>query len=150
MKEYFLELFKYNSWANERVFESLAQFESPPEKAVELLSHIYNSQEIWLSRIKARKAGAENPWQKHSFEKCIELLRQCGDEWFSFLNNLKIGEENAEFEYRNTKGEKFNNKIKDAIIQVINHSTYHRAQIASLVRNAGGNPAVTDYIVFKR
>ena len=35
-------------------------------------------------------------------------------------------------------------------MQVINHSTYHRAQIAQKVKALGGKPAVTDYIVYQR
>jgi uncharacterized damage-inducible protein DinB len=48
------------------------------------------------------------------------------------------------------KGEKFANTIKDIVVHVINHSTYHRAQIAQLVKQSGGEPAKTDYIVYQR
>jgi len=48
------------------------------------------------------------------------------------------------------EGEKLANNIKDIVVHVINHSTYHRAQIALLVRQSGGEPAKTDYIVYQR
>jgi uncharacterized damage-inducible protein DinB len=48
------------------------------------------------------------------------------------------------------KGEKFANTIKDIIVHVINHSKYHRAQIAQLISLSGGEPAKTDYIVYQR
>ncbi|MDO8549036.1 MAG: DinB family protein [Ignavibacteria bacterium] len=52
--------------------------------------------------------------------------------------------------YRNTKGDEYQNRLSDIITHVINHSSYHRGQIALLVRNAGGIPAVTDYIAYRR
>jgi len=33
---------------------------------------------------------------------------------------------------------------------MINHSTYHRAQIALLVKSSNGEPAKTDYIFYQR
>jgi len=56
----------------------------------------------------------------------------------------------ARVEYKNAAGEKYTNSVKDIITHVINHSTYHRAQIAQLIRQSGGEPAKTDYIVYQR
>ncbi|WP_209331385.1 DinB family protein [Lunatimonas salinarum] len=33
---------------------------------------------------------------------------------------------------------------------IVNHSTYHRGQIATLFRESGLQPVVTDYIMLKR
>jgi uncharacterized damage-inducible protein DinB len=125
MKQLFLNLFEYNFWGNSRTLISLKQFDSPPAKAVELISHITNSQLIWLARVKQHPAEHENPW-------------------------ISEGSEDSEVIYKNTKGEEYRNKISDIILQVISHSHYHRGQIAFLVRQAGGIPALTDYIASKR
>jgi uncharacterized damage-inducible protein DinB len=44
----------------------------------------------------------------------------------------------------------FSNDIKSIIFHVINHSTYHRGQIASEFKQNGLDPMVTDYILYKR
>jgi uncharacterized damage-inducible protein DinB len=52
--------------------------------------------------------------------------------------------------YQNTKGEAYQNTIKDIMFHIINHSSYHRGQVMMLVRNAGLEPIPTDYILTKR
>jgi uncharacterized damage-inducible protein DinB len=34
------------------------------------------------------------------------------------------------------------------MVNVVNHSTYHRGQVASMLRQLGGKPAATDYVLF--
>lgn len=38
--------------------------------------------------------------------------------------------------------------LRDTIAQVVLHTTYHRAQVATRVRELGGEPALTDYIAW--
>ena len=52
--------------------------------------------------------------------------------------------------YNNTKGEASVNSVRDILFHVINHSTYHRGQIATEFRQNGLDPLVTDYIYYKR
>lgn len=52
--------------------------------------------------------------------------------------------------YTNTKGQGFSNSIKEMFFHIINHSTYHRAQIATELRLCGVEPINTDYIFYKR
>ena len=52
--------------------------------------------------------------------------------------------------YKNSKGIEFSNTVQDVIFHVINHSTYHRAQIASDLKANGIEPINTDYIFYKR
>jgi uncharacterized damage-inducible protein DinB len=40
--------------------------------------------------------------------------------------------------------------VEDILAQLFGHSSYHRGQIAMLVRAAGGEPAVTDLIYWCR
>ncbi|MGE5798317.1 MAG: DinB family protein [Ignavibacteria bacterium] len=150
MKQLFLNLFEYDFWANSRTLNSLKQFDSPPAKAVELISHIINSQLIWLARIKQHPTEHEKPWKVYKLQECSDHLQKSNREWAGFINNLSEGSEDSEVFYKNTKGEEYRNKISDIILQVISHSHYHRGQIAFLVRQAGGIPALTDYIASKR
>jgi uncharacterized damage-inducible protein DinB len=143
-------MFKYNLWANERVFNSLNEFKNPPDKAVELFSHIIASQIIWIDRIQANPAKHKTSWQKFSLSEINELYKNINGEWVKFVSNSTDADIEKEIEYQNTIGERFRNKIKDVITHVLNHSTYHRGQIASIVRKEGGVPAVTDYIAYKR
>jgi uncharacterized damage-inducible protein DinB len=53
-------------------------------------------------------------------------------------------------EYRNSAGVPFHTSVADMLAQAALHGSYHRGQIALLVRQGGGTPAVTDYIAFVR
>jgi uncharacterized damage-inducible protein DinB len=52
-------------------------------------------------------------------------------------------------QYSNSKGQPFKNSAGDILFQVINHSTYHRGQIATEFRQSGLEPLLTDYIYYK-
>ena len=63
------------------------------------------------------------------------------------LNETTLSEE---IFYKTMKGDQFSNTVSDVLFHLVNHSTYHRGQIASIFRKADVQPAVTDFIVYKR
>lgn len=63
MKEYFINLFKYEAWANKEVSDCLISISEPPEKALSLMSHIINAQVIWLSRITGKTIDVNSVWK---------------------------------------------------------------------------------------
>jgi uncharacterized damage-inducible protein DinB len=46
-------------------------------------------------------------------------------------------------------GKQFTNTVQEILFQVINHSTYHRGQIATAFKKAGIEPLSTEYISYK-
>jgi uncharacterized damage-inducible protein DinB len=52
--------------------------------------------------------------------------------------------------YRTSAGDQFTTSLRDILIHVALHGTYHRGQIAAAVRAGGDTPASTDYIHFVR
>ena len=149
LRDYFVHLFKYNDWATRQTAESIVNLKKNNNKSEELLSHIISAQKIWLNRILGRNTVID-PWHKLTQEDWIPQSIPITAEWINLLESFKENDFERRIEYTNTKGEKFFNTVKDIIVQVINHSTYHRAQIAQLVRQSGGEPAKTDYIVYQR
>lgn len=67
-----------------------------------------------------------------------------------FLRGLTDDDLERPLSYRNLKGEDFTQPLVDQLVHVVNHSTYHRGQIATLSRQAGFPAPATDLIVFKR
>jgi uncharacterized damage-inducible protein DinB len=149
LRDYFVHLFKYNDWATRQTAESIVKLKKKNNKSEELLSHIISAQKIWLNRILGRNTVID-PWHKLTQEDWIKQSIPITAEWINLLESFKENDFERRIEYTNTKGEKFFNTVKDIIVQVINHSTYHRAQIAQLVRQSGGEPAKTDYILYQR
>ena len=149
LKDHFIHLFKYNDWATRNTANSLKGLEKKDERLGDLLSHIVSAQKLWLNRALEREILVK-PWDKLSVQECISQSTSVTAEWVNMLENFTDKDLDKRIKYTNTKGEKFINTIRDIVIQVINHSTYHRAQIAQKIRALGEIPAVTDYIVYQR
>lgn len=149
MLEHLIHLFKYNNWATEKTANSIINLDEILPGAVKLLSHIIAAQEIWLNRITGTQSNI-NLWDNFIIDESILKSASLTNQWI----NLFEGRDNSFLEkrihYKNSSGENFESSIKDIATQVLNHSTYHRAQIALLVRQANGTPAITDYIVYQR
>ena len=115
------------------------------EKCLSLQSHIINVHKIWNARIISIENIYER-WQLHPINDFAELDNE------NFHTSVRILEQfdiNALVKYSNSKGQVFNNSIRDLLFQIINHSTYHRAQVATEFRQSGIEPLLTDYIFYK-
>jgi len=148
MQNHFINLFQYNDWANEQIFSALASIQSPPEKILELLSHTILSQETWLGRV--RDSYDNVFWKLLPLEELRQRSNKSTNDWLGLLNNPVENDLEKEYQYRNTKGIEAVSKLKDIITHLINHSTYHRAQINLLLRQNSLEPVQTDYIFYKR
>ena len=149
LRDHFIHLFKYNDWATRTTANSLSGLEKKDERLGDLLSHIVSAQKLWLNRVLKREIVV-SPWDRLTVQECISQSTAVTAEWVNLLENYTDKDLDKRIDYTNTKGDKYINTIRDIIMQVINHSTYHRAQIAQRVKALGGKPAVTDYIVYQR
>lgn len=146
MKEKLIDLFEYTYHFNQEMIKIISENTSKiDEKTISLINHTLNAQQVWNSRILGEKSF--EVWQINPFENLQEINHQ------NFQNSIRIVE-NSDFdqkiEYQNSKGTKFENSIFEILFQAINHSTYHRGQINSLLKQNGIEPVLTDYIFYKR
>jgi uncharacterized damage-inducible protein DinB len=149
MKQHFIHLFEYNDWANKATAASINETIGVDVKAISIFGHIINAQKLWLSRILGQ-ANNINPWENLSLDEAIILSSQNTKDWQSFLKEMTETDFDVNIKYVNSKGESYTSTIKQILTQTINHATYHRGQIASIVRQSGGKPAFTDYIIYVR
>lgn len=146
MKPFFDELLDYTFHFNNRIIEVLTHTATVPEKSVLLLNHTINAQEIWNARIQEvycatgvweiRPTGALAALNGINYENSKQIT-----ETFDFDKKIL---------YTNSKGDSFENTVKDMLFHMVNHSTYHRGQIAVDFKANGLTPLVTDYIFYKR
>jgi uncharacterized damage-inducible protein DinB len=81
---------------------------------------------------------------------CEALLEENQAAYAALLNRLGEGDLARIASYKNSKGVAYRTSYLDILTHVAFHSAYHRGQVASAVREAGGEPAYTDYIVWER
>jgi uncharacterized damage-inducible protein DinB len=142
-------MFEYNHWATGESVKLVVKEKPDNKRIFELLSHIINSQRIWLKRV-LQSDVIPDPWEMHSLHECAELSKQITTDWIIFLEGLDKEDLDRMIEYKNNKGEGWQNTIGDIVAHIINHSTYHRAQIAQLLRQSGKKSPKTDYIAYQR
>jgi uncharacterized damage-inducible protein DinB len=146
MIDQFRKNFEYDYWANDKFLKALAEMVQPPEKAVQILAHILFAWDVWLARLmKEDLSRFTNPNPPYSLTECRQKLDQLHEKWKDYLAHLKPESLCEKFIYSNTQGKRFEQGIQNILVHVVNHSHYHRGQLATLVAQAGGNRPSTDY-----
>lgn len=151
-------LFDYTEWANTRMTAELLAFsEEQLDRNIpsslptirETLAHIFSAEWIWLRRWKGESPTVAPPWDGGIASLVAEYgyLRSERAELLRSLTDEDLG---RAISYRTIKGDPFTQPLGELFLHVVNHSTYHRGQLTTMIRQAGGTPPGTDYIVFVR
>jgi uncharacterized damage-inducible protein DinB len=133
-------LFDYDDWANREEVTRLRGIGSPP--ALRLLNHIIGTQWLWLARIRSERPKMA-VWPELTLDQAEAELDPLRDAWRETLRDVDRA---TSIEYRNSKGEPWSSTIEDVLVHVVMHGSYHRGQIATIVRQGGETPAYTDFI----
>lgn len=136
-------------WANRRTLASLEALDPAPEQARRWFAHVLAAEELWLARLEER-AAVLPVWPDADLEDLSGWIRRNADGFAEYLRAHGSAGPDAEITYTNSRGHSHRTRVRDVLIHVIAHGTYHRGQIAAAVRSAGGTPAVTDYVFYAR
>ena len=148
MKEYFLKLYQYNVWSNDRVLHCLQRQQVSDEKILSVMGHVVVAQFLWLHRIIALPPPDVKLWGQYSLEQLISMESDASKQWLEFIE--KTDNFNRELTYTNYVGEPYVNNVEMIMIHLVNHSSYHRGQIAMMLRQKGLEPINTDFITYDR
>lgn len=156
-----LTLYEYNYWANHRTLESVAQV--PPGEYLRdsgsshgglhgTLVHIMGAEEIWLRRWKGvSPATFYSPPDFPTYEDLCNRWEMIETEMMGFCRMLKSDEDiRRAVEYKDLKGNPYSQPLWQLMQHLVNHSSYHRGQIATLLRQRGLKPQGTDLVAFYR
>ena len=152
------ELYQYNRWANRRALSAAAKLDGEKftrpmgnsfSSVRDTLAHIIGAEWIWLERWLGRFPKAL--LDADSFPS----LRSLEDRWErvesdqkQFIQTLTRERFDQDLAYINRVGERFSYALWQQMVHVVNHSTYHRGQITTLLRQLGAEPAVTDFLAY--
>ena len=148
MKKYFLKLYQYNAWSNDRVLNCLQRQHVTDEKILTLMGHIVAAQFLWLHRIKGLPPANVKLWGEYTLDRLLEMADEVGKKWIEFVEQTDNFD--RELTYTNYVKEPYTNNVETIMIHLVNHSSYHRAQIAMLLRQKGYEPINTDFITYDR
>lgn len=151
MKEHFLKLLTYNSWANRRFIACLLGSTVMNNKIFLLFSHLLTAEAVWLSRAQGENGPVQHLWEVYPNTILQQMLEENNQAWLSYVESLPDDSEFLrEVAYHNTKGERYATRLDDIITHLVNHGSHHRAQIASMLQQEKVAPPVSDYIVYVR
>lgn len=151
-------LYAYNSWANHRVLDACAPLETAKftqnlhSSFVSLrdtLRHIMLAEWLWLERWLGRSPG----FPADDFPDLASLRsrwQKIETDLSAFIQKLSAADLERIVEYKNTKGHAFSNPMWQMLQHVVNHGSYHRGQITTMLRQLGATPLPTDLIAFYR
>ncbi len=148
MKKYFLKLYQFNAWANGRVVGCLNRQSITDEKILSVFGHVLAAQFLWLHRIKGLTPPNVKLWGEYSLETLEKMATDANAQWLEFVESNDTFD--RELTYTNYTGDPYVNNVETIMMHLVNHCSYHRAQVAMLLRQKGFEPINTDLITFDR
>jgi uncharacterized damage-inducible protein DinB len=154
-------LLDYHYWARDRMLDAIAplaaeqytralgnSFSSVRDTAV----HIYSAEWIWYTRWVGHSPTSPIPFDRFAD---VASLRA---EWLESEQNVRAHLEtrgqsglDAEVEYRLMNGQPGRSVFWQMLQHVVNHASYHRGQVTTMLRQLGAAPPKSqDLIAFYR
>ena len=149
IRDHLLQMFAHLTWADRRAVESLRAAPAAEGERLRLFAHVVAAEHLWLSRIHGRPARVA-VWPTLSIDECAALAEENRAAFEALLAAATPDDLGREVQYRNSAGNEYRNTVADILTHVALHGAYHRGQVATATRAAGGVPVNTDYIVFVR
>jgi len=153
-------LLAYDRWANERIFEMLSTMDEAAlrqdqstshESIFGTLVHLVGAMEVWHARWESRSGvGLPAPSEIDSLaalrERWIAIAAACD----AFLEALPENRLEQPVAIQSLSQHEHHHTFAQMFQHLVNHSSYHRGQIITMLRQADASVAGTDLIVFLR
>lgn len=153
-------LHAFNAWADNRIFEAVAllteeqymrDMKSSHGSIHGTLTHLVAAEKIWLSRwVGAPDQKLMNVAEVPTLSALQAVWEKTGFEMAKFLGTMTDKRLQESFSMKTSNGETFTHVYAQAIQHLVDHSTYHRGQVITLLRQLGVKPPGTGLITFFR
>ena len=94
------------------------------------------------------RAGIPSWYEAPTAGDLRQIFGEIETERRGFLENLSEADLARELAYVNVKGEPRRYPLGDTLLHAVNHSSYHRGQAVTQLRQSGATPPATDFLVF--
>ena len=153
-------LFSYNQWANRRVVgacEALTNEQFTRElgssfaSVRDTLAHIYGAEWIWLERFGGRSPKALPPVTDFPDLAAVRArLEEMDAALLQYVEGLRAADLDRIVESTNFAGKPISGPLWSLLQHLANHSTYHRGQVTTMLRQLGAKAVGTDLAGFYR
>ena len=154
-------LVDYNYWATHRLLAAVDAL--TPEQFVcdlgssfrsvrDTLSHVHDAEWIWLSRLHGSSPTSRLPLDR--FPNCAALRSGWADTEAglrAYVGGLDEAGAEQVIDYRLLNGDAAADRAWHLVQHVVNHGTYHRGQVTTMLRQLGAAPPLQlDLVAYYR
>src|SRR5437870_8031857 len=147
-------LYDYNAWANRRCLQAAAklsaeqftrQLGSSFSSVRDTLAHIYGAEWIWLERFHGRAPSSlPTATEFQDLASLRERWLRHEEKLLTFVRGLSQSDLDHIMEYKTLRFGIYSNPLWQSMQHVVNHATYHRGQVTTMLRQLGVEPILTD------
>lgn len=152
-------LYDYNRWANNRFLDATSgltdeeftrdlQSSFPSVQAT--LEHILQAEWIWLERWHGASPVEIPPWDTRTHTSLRTEWSVIEDRQREYVGSLTDDRLMGRIDYRTFASQPFSQPLWQLMRHVVNHSTYHRGQVATMLRQLGKSVPVSDLVAYYR
>jgi uncharacterized damage-inducible protein DinB len=153
------DLFGYHRWANARILDATS-FLSSEQLDRDLgnsfgsiqgtLAHVLGADWVWLSRWLGTSPTTFPGWDVSTHALLRQQWRDLEGRQKAFLDELEESDLERVVTYTMFSGKTMSNPLGELLRHVVNHATYHRGQVVTMLRQLEMEPPHTDLIVYYR
>jgi uncharacterized damage-inducible protein DinB len=151
-------LFVYSEWANALVLDAAARLSGEEftrglgnsfPSVRDTLVHLLFAEWVWLRRWRGESPRVVlDPAEFPDVERVRARLAEVARERAELIDGLGDADLEAVVAYVNAKGEEWRYPLGRMMQHVVNHSTYHRGQIVTMLRQLGAGAPSTDLLYY--
>ena len=151
-------LFDYSEWANAQVLDAAARLSAEEftralgnsfPSVRDTLVHLLFAEWVWLRRWRGESPRVVlDPAEFADAESVRARLAEVARDRAELLAGLGDADLDRVVAYVNAKGEEWRYPLGRMMQHVINHSTYHRGQVVTMLRQLGATAPSTDLLYY--
>ncbi|MGB7266734.1 MAG: DinB family protein [Terracidiphilus sp.] len=154
-------LVDYNYWARDRLLEAVAELTQEQftrnmgnsfGSVRDTIAHICDAESIWLSRWEGKQpTGFQKPDRIPNADAACREWAELEPQMREVLQRIGPEGVHRTIEYRDMRGSARSDVFWQMMQHVVNHGSYHRGQVTTMLRQLGAKPPKSmDLIVFYR
>jgi uncharacterized damage-inducible protein DinB len=158
LKDDLFSLYAFNKWADARVIHALRALDAD-EFAKEMgggwpsvratFVHVAGATWAWSERIAGRdRTVLHTVEQLPRLDDAVAVLEEAHGRFDGIVAGITPEKLATTFVWKNLQGIEKKAPFWAILRHVVNHETYHRGQISSMVKRLGKKPIATDFVVW--
>lgn len=161
MKQLLISFSQYEYWANQRLLSVvMALTEEQQQQPIsssfpsiyKTFLHVWDANTIWWQRLhKAEEIIIPSLSFHPTMQEVEKGLLQDNQKWIDWLRDTTEEELESVLHYKSMKGDPYAQPVKEIVLHISNHGTYHRGQVVTMLRQVGVEQIPQcDYILYAR